>query len=269
MKKNELKAVIRYMLAAIVVLIAVIVFLSVKLKKTKADAENVKIVYNESIPTQTIEKAEPTPIITDYEINTEPDDDTDYLQLVNLENYIYELPDNLDLVERYIDDDLAEYGNSEILLNTEVINELKDMLEDAKAQGIPKYIINSGFRSIRNQTRLWNNRKESDPNYGKQPYENPLKCMPPNSSEHSTGLAVDILNTSYREANDGYGDTLAGKWMYQNAYKYGFILRYPENKTHITGVMYEPWHYRYVGKEVAKEIYEREICLEEYLNKTP
>ncbi len=89
--------------------------------------------------------------------------------------------------------------------------------------------------------------------------------MPGCMSEHTTGLALDILSENHETANDAYGETPEGRWLVENAHRYGFILRYPEGKEHITGVIYEPWHYRYVGVEAATEIWERGICLEEYL----
>ena len=82
-------------------------------------------------------------------------------------------------------------------------------------------------------------------------------------SEHQTGLAVDVEgeNKDY----DLFENTKEFDWMNKNAHLYGFILRYPQNKTNITGFKFEPWHYRYVGKEIAKKIYEKKITLEEYL----
>ncbi len=87
----------------------------------------------------------------------------------------------------------------------------------------------------------------------------------PGTSEHQTGLALDIVSSSYQLLNKEQENTPEQKWLIENSYKYGFILRYPSDKTNITGIEYEPWHYRYVGKETAKEITERGICLEEYL----
>lgn len=83
----------------------------------------------------------------------------------------------------------------------------------------------------------------------------------PGTSEHQIGLAVDI------SVEDGSGQAASDvwQWLRENSYKYGFILRYPEDKTDITGISYEPWHYRYVGKETAEEIYRQGVCLEEYL----
>ncbi|WP_033541730.1 M15 family metallopeptidase [Planococcus sp. CAU13] len=90
----------------------------------------------------------------------------------------------------------------------------------------------------------------------------------PGFSEHQTGLAFDIGESSKEEhwAAASFGDTEAGKWVAENAHRYGFILRYPEGKEKLTGYMHESWHFRYVGNDVAKEIYEADITLEEYLD---
>ncbi len=84
----------------------------------------------------------------------------------------------------------------------------------------------------------------------------------PGCSEHQTGLAIDI-----NYDNDSFDSTKESKWLINNAYKYGFILRYPKGKEYITGYKYEPWHYRYVGKRIARIMYKKKITLEEYLNK--
>lgn len=89
----------------------------------------------------------------------------------------------------------------------------------------------------------------------------------PGFSEHQTGLAFDIGESGAEQhwAAASFGGTEAGEWVAENAHRYGFILRYPEGKEQLTGYMHESWHFRYVGKEVAKEIYEADITLEEYL----
>ncbi|MGI6168220.1 MAG: M15 family metallopeptidase [Christensenellales bacterium] len=89
--------------------------------------------------------------------------------------------------------------------------------------------------------------------------------MPGNYSEHATGLAVDILSASYAPLDEGFAQTEEGAWLANNAHRFGFILRYPKSKESVTGVVYEPWHFRYVGVEAASEIFQRDICLEEYL----
>lgn len=87
----------------------------------------------------------------------------------------------------------------------------------------------------------------------------------PGTSEHQLGLAVDIVDVSYQLLDTNQENTDVQKWLLENSWRYGFILRYPTDKTDITGIVYEPWHYRYVGKEYAKEIYEKGVCLEQYL----
>ena len=80
----------------------------------------------------------------------------------------------------------------------------------------------------------------------------PVRVLPGNTSEHTTGLALDILSPRHDEADDSFGETPEGLWLAENAWKYGFILRYPEGKEALTGVIYEPWHFRYVGKQSGK-----------------
>lgn len=89
----------------------------------------------------------------------------------------------------------------------------------------------------------------------------------PGYSEHQTGLAFDIGEAGQEQhwASSSFGDTEGGKWLKANAHEYGFILRYPEGSEHITGYMHESWHFRYVGKEIAEEIHQKGITLEEYL----
>ena len=87
----------------------------------------------------------------------------------------------------------------------------------------------------------------------------------PGTSEHHTGLALDIVTPTYQVLDYGFDTTEAFKWLYENCSKYGFILRYPKDKSDITKITYEPWHYRYVGVETAKYIMENNMCLEEYI----
>ena len=87
----------------------------------------------------------------------------------------------------------------------------------------------------------------------------------PGTSEHEIGLAVDIVDVNYQLLDDEQENTGTQQWLMKNCWKYGFILRYPQNKKDITGVIYEPWHYRYVGRKNAKKIMKQGLCLEEYL----
>ena len=113
----------------------------------------------------------------------------------------------------------------------------------------------SGFRSYSTQKVLYNSYVQTDGVEAADTYS-----ARPGHSEHQTGLAFDVGNIDY-----GYGDTDAGRWLNDHAHEYGFIIRYLKGKESITGYVYEPWHIRYVGLNVASEIHTRGITLEEYL----
>ena len=85
-------------------------------------------------------------------------------------------------------------------------------------------------------------------------------------SAKQLGLALDIVDRSNQNLDESQEDTAVQQWLMKHSWEYGFILRFPTGKSDVTGIIYEPWHYRYVGKEAAKEIYDRGICLEEYLD---
>lgn len=87
----------------------------------------------------------------------------------------------------------------------------------------------------------------------------------PGTSEHQLGLAFDLVDDGNWNLDESQEDTPTQQWLMENSWKYGFILRYPSDKSEITGIIYEPWHYRYVGREIAAEIHELGVCLEEYL----
>lgn len=129
-----------------------------------------------------------------------------------------------------------------------------DLKRDAAAAGFNIELL-SGYRSYETQNRLYNNYVAT---YGQA--EADTFSARPGTSEHQTGLAMDV-----GWIDDAYGDTPSGKWLAANCYKYGFIIRYPKNKENITGYKYEPWHIRYLGTNIAKDVYDSGLCLEEYL----
>ena len=97
-----------------------------------------------------------------------------------------------------------------------------------------------------------------------EPLQQMLKAA--GESEHATGLAMDIVSTEYAGLDEKQGETDDQKWLMEHCYEYGFILRYPQDKSDDTGIIYEPWHYRYVGTEAALAIRDQGVTLEEYLN---
>lgn len=131
---------------------------------------------------------------------------------------------------------------------------LKQLQAGAKEAGYDMPLI-SGYRSYAYQQNLYNQYVARDGQAKADTYS-----AKPGHSEHQTGLAFDI-----GKLDSNYGNTPAGKWLASHAREYGFILRYPKGKEKITGYMYEPWHIRYVGKEVATDIFTQNVTLEEYL----
>ncbi|MDQ5913668.1 MAG: zinc D-Ala-D-Ala carboxypeptidase [Patescibacteria group bacterium] len=142
-----------------------------------------------------------------------------------------------------------------------VKSSLEKMMRDAKAEGL-NLVMNSGFRSYSSQSFYFNN-------YVKQSGLEAAKkfSAQPGYSEHQTGLSFD-LSYKNRECylEICFAETKAGKWLADNAHKYGFILRYPEGKESITGYQYEPWHFRFLGEDIAKDVYEKKLTYEEYLS---
>ncbi|MBO4385339.1 MAG: M15 family metallopeptidase [Clostridia bacterium] len=158
--------------------------------------------------------------------------------------------------------------SSSILIQFEVGMQLKAMFEAAYSEGITcKYRINSAYRTMEKQWQMWYNKLSADPHYGDDPYTNPVGVMPGNASEHCAGLAVDLASTDFPQENAAFGNTPEGIWLYENSWRFGFILRYPADKTNLTGVKSEPWHFRYVGVELAKLIHDGGLCLEEYFSR--
>ncbi|MDE7331691.1 MAG: M15 family metallopeptidase [Lachnospiraceae bacterium] len=151
-----------------------------------------------------------------------------------------------------------------------IIEELNSMMQDAKEDGIHLAIC-SPYRDLARQESLFN-RKIKTYMRGGMTYMDAYKISSqavtvPGASEHQAGLALDIICDTYTVLEEGFADTPAGIWLEENCARYGFILRYPKGKELITGIEFEPWHFRYVGREAAEIIMEEEICLEEFWEK--
>ena len=219
--------------------------------------ENVKEYeeYRQKNPDLSIEK-----VITNvniglnnkYYTNTKP---SKYLNtekiLVNKYNYVTEdyIPESLQIVS-------SKYSSKTVKL----VSYAKEAFEElAAAAEKENYTINamSSYRDYAYQNTLYNNYAKKDGYDNADTYS-----ARPGYSEHQTGLAVDIDNK--KEYFTNFEKTKEYEWMQNNAYKYGFILRFPKDKVLETGYEYESWHYRYVGKEIAKYIHDNNLCFEEY-----
>ena len=153
-------------------------------------------------------------------------------------------------------------------LDSRIIDAAKEMLADAKKAGLHIDIC-SAYRSVERQEQVFGEsmkeRVKDGMSYWDAFNETALNVAIPGTSEHALGLALDLISNQYTELDERQETTAEAKWLKENCHKYGFILRYPPEKTNITGIIYEPWHYRYVGVEDATEIMKLGITLEEYL----
>lgn len=149
-----------------------------------------------------------------------------------------------------------------------IIDDLMAMMEAAKADGI-NLMVCSPYRDYNRQTVLFNRKIDYYMNKGYSYLEaykiSSITVTVPGASEHQIGLALDIVSDIYPYLEIEFGETQAGKWLNKHSCEYGFILRYPLGKEYITGIQYEPWHFRYVGKEAATAIMSQGITLEEFL----
>ncbi len=163
-------------------------------------------------------------------------------------------------------------GFDDRLFDARAVQSLEDMLDDAAKAGVQLYLV-SAYRSPERQATLYRNKVDyyKEQGYGIAKAEE-LAAMwvaKEYTSEHNLGLAVDLVSADWYSHNDDlteeFEDTPHFDWLVENCTEYGFILRYPKEKVHLTGVNYEPWHYRYVGAEDAKKIMDSNVTLEEYL----
>ncbi len=173
--------------------------------------------------------------------------------LVNKFNYLPEgYDDNLDISKIK---NWYAYGDCQIL--TEVYDEYISMYNAAKEDGM-ELIINSGFRTNNEQKELY---KDMDKSRGRE-YADKYAARP-GFSEHETGLALDIFTPDYSTTTT-FENSEEYEWLLNNSYKYGFILRYPKDKEYLTGYAYESWHYRYVGRDLAKKVHDSGLTYDEY-----
>lgn len=200
-------------------------------------------------------EAEETP----SEIVDKPKEIPWYLVLVNKDNPI---PDGYVPKLAYVD------GKNH-RVDERIADALGSMLKDCRKNGLDPMICSS-YRSNETQISLFQSMVKRYKNQGMSDEEavNAAKIIVayPGTSEHQLGLAVDIVSKKYQVLDEKQEQTKVYRWLKEHCVEYGFIVRYPDGKTDITGIIYEPWHFRYVGIEAAREIMSRGITLEEYLD---
>lgn len=148
---------------------------------------------------------------------------------------------------------------------------LEEMMDDCREAGYDPMIC-SAYRTQETQQGLYDNKVQRLMDSGMSEEEARVEGAKavaiPGTSEHQLGLAVDIVDYVMQDLTEEQENTDTQKWLMANSWRYGFIHRYPNGRTDITGIIYEPWHYRYVGKDAAQDIFTRNITLEEYLGRT-
>lgn len=181
--------------------------------------------------------------------------DTSFGWNLILVNDDYRIPRNYEV-------ELTELSNGE-KVDSRIYPQLQQMFDDARTEGLELF-VREGYRTTQDQKNIMNERIQKYQDEGYSRWEAKERAeeyvAEPGTSEHELGIAVDInADTSKCSADAVY------TWLANNAYKYGFIKRYPDDKTEITGVNNEPWHYRYVGVDSVIEMQEKGLCLEEYI----
>ena len=186
-------------------------------------------------------------------------------ELLTLVNPWHELPEDWETELQLVNDDGDEWQ----YIDTRCADALLQMLADCAEAGNDPYIC-SGYRTMEKQQYLFNNKIARLVAAGTDPKDAPeiaaQSVAIPGTSEHQLGLCADITDKFYEVKTQALEKTALYQWMYAHCQDYGFILRYPADKQDITGVMYEPWHFRYVGKEAAAYIMGNGLCLEEFLD---
>lgn len=164
--------------------------------------------------------------------------------------------------------ELVTLASCNMKVDKRIFSDLEDMLVDCRLAGL-KPLICSAYRTEAVQTRLYNNKisRLRAAGYSRDTAveEAGRWVAVPGTSEHQTGMALDIVSANYQKLNKKQENTAEQKWLMEHCWEYGFILRYPSDKSEITGIGYEPWHYRYVGRETALAMRDSGQCLEEYL----
>ena len=247
----------RLRLLALIAVLAVVLSLAVKAVVANKDDSSSSSSYSSASVQSSQNSTAPS---SSAEIDNKPDKG-EFATLVNVH---HPLEDDFDVTTR-------EIKGTGRLFDVRAADRLEKMLDDAARAGYPMYLV-STYRTIDYQKGLYNNKVKEYLNMGydqRTAESEAAKWVAiPGTSEHNLGLAADIVSSiwynSHSDLTQDFEETEHFKWLYENCADYGFILRFPKGKESITEIVYEPWHYRYVGQEVAHYIMENDLTLEEF-----
>lgn len=230
---------------------------AVDLKPTQSSSSEVSQPVNSSQSQPPISSSSEVLMPSSSETTAELDDWR--LILVNFE---HPLPDGWS-----VDLAMTRYGYE---VDTRITDAVDELVTAASTDGV-SLILCYGYRTIEQSRQLFEKQVNKQLALGLSQEDAVIEARrwvaPPGTSEHHTGLALDIVTPSHQVLNHAFSDTDAGVWMAAHSWEYGFVIRYPEDKQDITGITYEPWHVRYVGKEHAAAMHESGECLEEYVSR--
>ncbi|MDO4536165.1 MAG: M15 family metallopeptidase [Clostridium perfringens] len=220
------------------------IFTTSNLTQSTNDGNNSFVLSNDSVTYKNSKDNESSKI---------PVIDSNFSILVNKQNSL-----NKDYSPKTVVPNVS--SNNNVPVRHDIVDAVEELFNDSKKAGLSLILV-SGYRSYETQSSIYNNNLKNKGETWTSQFS-----AKPGQSEHQTGLALDISSVSQGGGlYQSFGETEEGIWLKANCANYGFILRFLEGKEDITGYTYEPWHFRYVGVEVAKYIMENDLTFEEYL----
>lgn len=284
MKRNKKLKIRRniIIITALLLILFGVLLIKEKLSKEPSPPEEINNQQGEANSPDDNEQNEPgekeeTPSETGNGNKEEPAEEPDDEPIEEApEGIVIENPEKIDVLvnkkrnlpEDYVPEDLVTLSEVPTVLSNPEVNKmrsaayeaLKELFTAAQEEAGYELHARSGYRSYYTQASLYSSYVES---YGQSAADK--YSAKPGQSEHQTGLAMDITCEALNfKLDDTFGETEEGKWVAENAHRFGYIIRYPKGKEDITGYMYEPWHIRYLGTELAEKVYESGLTLEEY-----
>ena len=228
-----------------------------------AQPSSAPALSSEAVPTSSAAvpaSSETAPTSPEISLSAKADVTTERDWRLMLVNPDHILPENFS-----VDLTMTKYGYE---VDSRIVDDVTALIEGAAKDNV-KLLICYGYRTLEQSQQLFDKQLRKQLSYGLSQEaalaEAKRWVAPPGTSDHHTGLALDIVTPEHQVLNHEFFNTPAGQWMAEHSWEYGFVIRFPKDKQEITGITYEPWHLRFVGKEHAAEMHKNNECLEEYV----